>query len=201
MLGFSYLDTGAMYRMAALLASRRLAGSPDPEAVARIAGSSSISAGPEGAFLDGEDVTTLIRTSELGEAASLLSAAPSVRRAMVAKQREAAAGRDVVAEGRDMGTVVFPDAVLKVYVTADIAVRGIRRTRDLAGHSGARLSEVFADVVESLMKRDARDRERPDSPLRRASDAFLLDTSAMSVGEQVEKVVSLFRAARGGGEC
>ena len=114
---------------------------------------------------------------------------------MVAKQREAAAGRDIVAEGRDMGTVVFPDALLKVYVTADIAVRGIRRTRDLARRSCARPSEVFVDVVESLMKRDARDRERPDSPLRRASDAFLLDTSAMTVGEQVERVVSLFRAA------
>lgn len=184
-----------MYRMTALLASRSPAASKDPDAVARIAGASSMSAGPEGAFLDGEDVTSLIRTSELGEAASLLSASPPVRRAMVAKQREASAGRDIVAEGRDMGTVVFPDALLKVYVTADIAVRGIRRTRDLACRSGARPSEVFVDVVESLMKRDARDRERPDSPLRRASDAFLLDTSAMSVGEQVERVVSLFRTA------
>lgn len=188
-----------MYRMAALLASRSLPGPADPGEVARIAGASTMSAGPLGAFLDGEDVTSLIRTSELGEAASMLSACPPVRRAMVAKQREAAAGRDIVAEGRDMGTVVFPDAVLKVYITADIAVRGIRRMRDLPRRSGVRPCEVLVDVVEGLMKRDARDRERPDSPLRRASDACLLDTSAMSVAEQVERVVALFRAAGGRG--
>ena len=115
---------------------------------------------------------------------------------MVLKQREFASGRDLVAEGRDMGTVVFPDASLKVYVIADLAVRAVRRLRD-QGPGSAWGSEGFASVVLSLMKRDRRDRERSDSPLRPAPDAVLLDTSLMTVAEQVEKVVSLYEAVRG----
>lgn len=195
MLGFDYLDTGAMYRMAALLSVRKVTGS-DGEALAAMIESHEISLRHGGAFLDGEDVSAYIRTPAIGEAASLLSAQPGVRRAMVRKQREFASGRDLVAEGRDMGTVVFPDAVLKVYVIADLAVRAVRRLKeqDACAAGG---SESFASVVSSLMKRDRRDRERSDSPLRPAPDAILLDTSLMTIAEQVERVVALYRAVRG----
>jgi len=114
---------------------------------------------------------------------------------MVLKQREFASGRDLVAEGRDMGTVVFPDASLNVYVIADLAVMAVRRLRDQGPGSAG--EEDFASVVLSLIKRDRRDRERSDSPLRPAPDAVLLDTSLMTVAEQVEKVVSLYEAVRG----
>lgn len=195
MLGFDYLDTGAMYRMAALLSARNGSGS-DGEALAALIESHEISLLHGGAFLDGENVSTCIRTPAIGEAASLLSAQPGVRRAMVRKQREFASGRNLVAEGRDMGTVVFPDAVLKVYVIADLAVRAVRRLRE-QGADAAGGSKGFASVVASLMKRDRRDRERSDSPLRPAPDAILLDTSLMTVAEQVERVVSLYRAMSG----
>ena len=194
MLGFDYLDTGAMYRMAALLCARNGCGS-DGGAPAALIESHSISLHNGEAFLDGENVSACIRTPAISEAASLLSALPGVRRAMVLKQREFASGRDLVAEGRDMGTVVFPDASLKVYVIADLAVRAVRRLRDQGPGSAG--EEDFASVVLSLIKRDRRDRERSDSPLRPAPDAVLLDTSLMTVAEQVEKVVSLYEAVRG----
>ncbi len=195
MLGFDYLDTGAMYRMAALLSARNGCGS-DGEALAALIESHGISPLHGGAFLDDEDVSACIRTPAISEAASLLSAQPGVRRAMVRKQREFASGRNLVAEGRDMGTVVFPDALLKVYVIADLAVRAVRRLRE-QGAGYAEVSADFASMVSSLMKRDRRDRERSDSPLRPAPDAILLDTSLMTVTEQVERVVSLYRAVRG----
>lgn len=198
MLGFEYLDTGAMYRMAALVAIRSLTPPDDGTLIAGLLEKHSLSADSSGAFLDEEDVSALIRTPGMGDAASRLSALPPVRRAMVGKQREFAAGRDLVAEGRDMGTVVFPDALLKIYVIADIAVRGVRRMREVHGRQPGGMPSVFVEVLESLIRRDRRDRERLDSPLRPAPDAMILDTSLMSVSEQVERVVSLYGSAKAG---
>ncbi len=198
MLGFEYLDTGAMYRMAALVAMRNLTPPDDGMPIAGLLAKHSFSADSSGAFLDEEDVSAMIRTPEIGDSASRLSALAPVRRVMVGKQREFAAGRDLVAEGRDMGTVVFPDAVLKIYVIADIAVRGVRRMREVPGKQPGEMPSVFASVLESLIRRDRRDRERLDSPLRPAPDAIIMDTSLMSVSEQVEHVVSLYASARAG---
>jgi cytidylate kinase len=196
MLGFDYLDTGAMYRTAALLAHRNSIDPSEGDALCGILPMHDIVVDSGGVLLDGEDVSEAIRSTESGEAASRISSSPSVRKAMVSLQRRFAENRRVVAEGRDMGTVVFPGADLKIYIIADIAVRGTRRTRELRRSGGVTQLE-FAGVVEGLLRRDRRDRERADSPLRPAPDAVWLDTSLMTIGEQVDRVVSLYRTCGG----
>jgi cytidylate kinase len=194
-LGFEYLDTGAMYRTAALLAIRSDIDPSDGESAARAIAGHGIVVTSGRAFLDGIDVSDLIRSPGISEAASIISSSSPVRTAMVLLQRSFASGRNVVAEGRDMGTVVFPDAVLKVYVIADVAVRAIRRLRDQSEQVTA---AGASSVIEALLRRDTRDRERSDSPLRPAPGAVWLDTTLLTPGEQVERVVCLYRAARTG---
>lgn len=183
-LGYTYLDTGAMYRASALLASREKLSLNDGTALASLLDSHSLDIRDGRVLLDGEDLTEAIRRPGVAEMASLVSARPEVRRVMVGLQREVAGGGEVVAEGRDMGTVVFPDAVLKVYMYADVAVRAMRRLRQ-GEHEGSDLRLV----VRSLLRRDRRDRTRVDSPLRAAPDAFWLDTSSMTVRRQVDLVL------------
>ena len=197
-LGFSYLDTGAMYRAVALLSLRDRIPADDPDSLSRTVSRHSILALDGTILLDTEDVSGLIRSAQVGERASIVSRHSSVRRALVPLQREAAASghHGVVAEGRDMGTVVFPDAALKVFVTADLACRALRRKLDLdaetrrAGEQPVSLGRV----VSSLMRRDRRDRTRTDSPLRRAPDSHLIDTTLLSVEQQVTAVVELYEA-------
>ena len=171
-LGFTYLDTGAMYRTVALASLR---GRDD-------VGALEIEIG-EAVRLDGEDVTDLIRTPEVSEAASRVAARPEVRAAMVAKQRELMGSGDWVAEGRDIGTVVAPDAELKVFLTASPEERARRRAAEL----GLDAEQVLADQRD----RDARDSEREHSPLRAADDAVPLDTTGLSIDEVVAKIVAL----------
>jgi cytidylate kinase len=197
-LGFDYLDTGAMYRVAALLAIRTGIDPADGGALALALAGRSVSAVSGRALLDSEDVSGEIRTHAVGEAASVASASSAVRARMVTLQREFGKGRSLVAEGRDMGTVVFPDAVLKVYVIADAAVRACRRMRQ--GGSPGR-QPGLGEVVASMLRRDRRDRERADSPLRPAPGAFWLDTSLLSVEEQVDRVLALYRKAAGPGDA
>lgn len=135
-----------------------------------------------GVFLDGEDISGSIRTPDVSEAASIISAHAEVRRQMVSLQRDFGSRYDTVAEGRDMGTVVFPEADLKVYVVADIAIRAVRRLRDLGG---GRMGEM----VSSMFKRDHRDRNRTESPLRLPPGALWLDGTFMTVQDQVEFVL------------
>jgi cytidylate kinase len=180
-----------MYRTAALLASRSGLAFSDGPALSKLLSMHSMVVGAAGAFLDGEDVSSEIRAPAVSEAASLVSAHSDVRRAMVALQRQFAASRKVVAEGRDMGTVVFPSAVLKVYVIADVAVRAVRRVNELlkaGGESG------FDSVTSSLLSRDRRDRERADSPLRPCPSSIWLDTTLLTVRNQVERVISAYRS-------
>lgn len=181
-LGFTYLDTGAMYRSVGLLSIREPARAPG-----EIAGQLDISLGDR-VVVDGEDVTQAIRSPEVSAAASRVAADPLVREAMVARQRDLIGRGDWVAEGRDIATVVAPDAELKIFLTASDEVRAERRAREL----GVAAAGVLADQRE----RDGRDRERAHSPLLAAPDAVLLDTGGLDIDAVVERVVGLARARR-----
>jgi cytidylate kinase len=180
-LGFTYLDSGAMYRCVALL-SLASPGTP-PDALARGA---SIELG-ERIVLDGDDVTEAIRTPEVSEAASRVAADPGVREALIVAQRQLIAHGDCVAEGRDIGTVVAPDAELKVFLTASPAERARRRAAEL----GADPDTVLAEQT----LRDERDCAREHSPLAAAPGAVVLDTSGLTVEQVVEHIAALARAA------
>ncbi|HET8977656.1 MAG TPA: (d)CMP kinase [Solirubrobacteraceae bacterium] len=179
-LGFTYLDSGAMYRAVALAALERGA------APAEVAPAIRIDIG-ERVLLDGRDVTSAIRTPEVTEAASVAAADPAVRAALVTQQRRLLADGDWVAEGRDIGTVVAPDAAVKVFLTASPEVRARRRAAEL----GADEATVLADQAI----RDQRDTERAHSPLQTAPDAHTVDTSELTLPQVVERVVALVRAA------
>ena len=172
-LGFTYLDSGAMYRSVALIR-------PDDPAGLNIAFES------DRVLLDGRDVSQAIRTPEVSERASRVAADPRVRKAMVAKQRELLAQGDWVAEGRDIGTVVAPDADLKVFLTATPEERARRRAAELRADPQTVLAEQAI--------RDERDRTRATSPLRAADDAVRVDTTGRSVEEVVEEIARLVAA-------
>ena len=178
-LGFTYLNTGSMYRAVALAASER---GVEP---AEIAGSLAIEPG-ERTLLDGRDVTDEIRTPAVSEAASRVAADPVVRQAIVAQQRRLLDHGDWVAEGRDIGTVVVPDAELKVFLTADPAERARRRAAEL----GVEPAMVLAEQTI----RDERDRTREHSPLAPADGAVELDTTGMTLDEVVDRIAELVGA-------
>lgn len=181
-LGFTYLDSGAMYRAVALAALER---GSDP---AQIAPAVRIELGDQ-VRLDGRDVTDAIRTPQVTEAASVAAADPAVRRAMVAEQRRLLSHGDWVAEGRDIGTVVAPDAEVKVFLTATPEERARRRAAEL----GVSESTVLADQTI----RDQRDTERAHSPLQAAPDAETIDTTGLTLEEVVDRIVALVRRRRG----
>lgn len=191
-LGYLYLDTGAMYRAVGLLATEAEVRLDDEAAIVPIAASADLRFDGKGRLHAGErDVSRLIRTLEMGEAASLVSALPGVRRLLVERQRELAAGADIVMEGRDIGTNVFPDAGVKVFLTARPEVRAARRAAELqASGEDADVDEVLA----ALFERDRRDCERPHAPLCKASDAVEIDTSEMTFDEVVDAVMRVARA-------
>jgi CMP/dCMP kinase len=175
-LGFTYLDSGAMYRCVALASLQR------PGDLATLATEIRIDLGDR-VLLDGEDVTDAIRAPEVSERASQVAADPGVRRAMVARQRALLSRGDWVAEGRDIGTVVAPDADLKVFLTADPAERARRRATQLGVDS--------ATVLAEQTMRDERDRNRAVSPLRPADGATELDTSGLTLVQVVARIAAL----------
>ena len=187
-LGFTYLDSGAMYRCVGLL-SLRAPGAPPAQLAEQALIELRGGAGSQLArvLLDGEDVSDAIRAPEVSEAASLVAADPHVRAALVAKQRELLARGDWVAEGRDIGTVVAPDAALKVFLTADPGERARRR----AGELGADAATVLAEQT----LRDQRDTTRAHSPLLAAADAVSLDTTGLDVAQVVARIAALLRDA------
>ena len=208
LLGYLYLDTGAMYRAVALAAERAGVALDDAAALERIAQEARIElTADEGApsnveprssnttvrvLLDGEDVTAAIRSPDMSQAASRVALVAGVRRVMVATQQRMGAGGGVVMEGRDIGTVVFPDAEVKVFLTASAEVRARRR---LADHLARGEHLTFDQMLEEIVERDRRDRERDASPLRQAPDAVLVDTSAMEVEETSRLVAQIVRTA------
>ncbi|MDQ3675404.1 MAG: (d)CMP kinase [Actinomycetota bacterium] len=176
-LGFTYLDSGAMYRCVALA---ELRGAPDPLACAIELGGR--------VMLDGEDVTEAIRTAEVSARASEVAARPEVREGLVGKQRELIADGDYVAEGRDIGTVVAPDAELKVFLTASPEERARRR----ADETGVDVGQMLAEQAQ----RDERDATREHSPLQVARGAVQVDTTGLSIEAVVDRIVDLAGALR-----
>jgi cytidylate kinase len=184
-LGFTYLDSGAMYRAVALAALRNGVDPDDGEALGELARRLEIRLADARVTLDGEEVTDRIREPAVTEAASKVSVHPAVRQAMVRRQRDLIDAGRYVAEGRDIGTVVSPDAPLKVYLTASAEERARRR----AAESG----EDESEVLEAQSERDARDTEREIGSLRQADDAELIDTTGLDVADVVDRVVALAR--------
>lgn len=176
-LGFHFLDTGAMYRVVALECLKRQVDIADERQAAAVAHSVEISFSKERVFADGVDVSEEIRSPEVTRASSVVAMHSSVRQELVRLQRKVAAGLNVVCEGRDQGTVVFPDAECKFFLTADPRQRAVRRQRELAKRGGP----VDLDVVQAeLLARDHRDANRNDSPLIPADDAEHIDTSDLN---------------------
>jgi cytidylate kinase len=199
-LGFRYLDTGAMYRAVAEEALERGVSLDDSAALAELAHAAMIAfeyAGDDPVYRRitgrGRDVTAAIRTPEVDAAVSAVARIPEVRSAMVAEQRRCAAGSDIVVEGRDIGTVVFPDAEVKVYLTASARERAARRLKDRAG---AGYEATLEDVVFDIARRDEVDTTRETSPLAVAEDAVTVDTTGRTVDEVVEAIERLVHARR-----
>jgi cytidylate kinase len=200
-LEYLYLDSGAMYRALALKALRKQISLDDFVALDELAHGTHIELKPPTpeqevagskncVFLDGEEVTQAIRTAEVAQAASRLATIAGVREILVAEQQRAGAGGGVVMEGRDIGTVVFPRAELKIFLEAAPEVRAERRWKE---HQEKGEVMTLAQVLEEVRERDRRDRERKVSPLVRASDAVLVDNTAMDVEETARLVVMLAR--------
>ena len=192
LMGYIYVDTGAMYRALALKALRSGITLDASEALAALARETRIDLRPEDGgqrvFLDGEDVTAKIRTPEVSQAASKVAVIPEVRQVLVREQRRAGEQGGVVMEGRDIGNVVFPDADLKIFLTASAEVRAERRWRE---HQEKGESGSLEQTVEEIRERDRRDRERSASPLVRAPDAVVVDSTAMDAEEVARLVVLL----------
>lgn len=183
-MGYIYVDTGAMYRAMALYLIRRRIKPDDTDAIQKACLSADISIryedGAQHVILNNEDVTTYLRTEAVGNMASASSVNPTVRKKLVSLQRKLAQTNSVVMDGRDIGTVVLPDADVKIYLTADVKVRALRRFHELE-LKGERPD--LAKIEEDIATRDDRDMHRSESPLRRADDAILVDTSDMTVDE------------------
>ena len=192
-LGYRHVDTGAMYRAVAWAAVERGIALDDEAAVAALADGARIEVDATRVAIDGVDITTLIRTPVVDRAASLVARLPGVRAILVAQQRAMAGDGNLVMEGRDIGTVVFPEAPVKIYLDADPAERARRRAHDPAHQSG---SFSVAAVATALADRDASDRSRATSPLSMAADAVHLDTTRMTIAEAVARVLALVDARR-----
>jgi len=194
-LGIEYLDTGAMYRSVALKALREGVPLDDEQRLGTVAEDTHVTFEHEGGdpiptrvILNGEDVTLAIRTPEVNEVVSYVAKAAPVRSVMVSEQRRMAQGSNAVLEGRDTGTVVFPDAEVKVFLTASSEERALRRQVDL--HASGVQADV-AEVDASLTRRDVIDSSRAASPLEMADDATLIDTTSMTVEEVVDAIVTV----------
>jgi cytidylate kinase len=189
-LGFRYLDSGALYRLATLAALDAGADLEDEAALARIAGSMDIDFRESRTWLAGRDVTARLRAEEVGAAASRVAARPAVRKALLARQRGFRTPPGLVADGRDMGSVVFPEAALKVFLTADVQARAERRYKQLMEKG---MYAKIGDVVEELRRRDERDSTRPVAPLKHYPDAFFLDTTGLTADQAVAQILDWWR--------
>lgn len=198
MLGFHYLDTGAMYRSIAWLALERGISLDDDEAVADLARTETVVFSheegnplPSGVAIAGHDITLEIRTPRIDKAVSPVSAIPAVREALTQQQRAIAASENIVMEGRDIGTVVFPRAELKVFLTASAAERARRRALQNAQRGFGETDE--AAILADIIRRDEADSTRAVAPLRPAEDAVMLDTTGMGIDEVCAAIANLAR--------
>jgi cytidylate kinase len=192
-LGFQYLDTGMMYRAVTRALLDRGTDIADPSSVAVAAQDLDVTVDGERVFVDGIEQTSRIRTPEVTAAVSSVSAVKAVREAMVRIQRNAAKGRDIVMDGRDIASVVLPDAACKIYLDASIEERARRRLADF-GWTSDRLPEL----VEDLRRRDRFDSTRAESPLIRVADAVTVDTTGLQPEDTVNKILEIIRSCRSG---
>lgn len=189
--GYTYVDTGAMYRAVALAVMRGLVQLPSLEGLDRIA----VGFRDNHVTLNGEDVESEIRTLEVGNMASRVSPIAEVRHFLVAQQQQMGRDKGIVMDGRDIGTVVFPEAELKLFLTASPEVRARRRYDELVAKGE---KPVYEDVLSDVNDRDYRDTHRDESPLRQAEDAIVVDNSTMTREEQMEHIYRIFdRCAKG----
>jgi cytidylate kinase len=187
-LGWHFLDSGALYRLVALAAQRRGIALDDSAALAELAASMPVSFGPaegEQVFFGAEEVSEILRSEKSGEAASQVARLPVVRRALLERQRAFARAPGLVADGRDMGTVVFPDAVLKVFLTASPEERAHRRHKQLKGKG---IDVSLPDLSREIAERDRRDASRSVAPLRPAEGARVVDSTGVTIEEVVARV-------------
>jgi cytidylate kinase len=190
-LGWQYIDSGAMYRAVAWKTKNLGQSLNDEDAVVKVASMSSFEIREDTVTIDGYDVTTAIRTPEIDVAAATVASMPKVRSVLVSRQREYAVAGPVVMEGRDIGTVVFPDAVVKIYLDALPQERAKRRANDPA-HRFSQM-DTLGVVADALKARDHLDRTRQTSPLMTASDAEVVDTTGVSVDSVVSLVLEIVR--------
>jgi len=190
-LGFTYIDSGAMYRAVALWALRQKVDAADMHRMEQLALAAEIELLPGRIRLNGEDVTDAIRTPEVSGGASKVAVIPGVRRALVAKQRAMGERTSVVMEGRDIGTVVFPDADVKVFLDADPRERVRRRLQDVRA-AGEEIPE--SALAAQMKERDQRDSTRSDGPLAQAPDATYLDTTSLTAEEVEEAILKIVRS-------
>lgn len=199
-LGFVYVDTGAIYRTVGLGTKKAGVDKTDATGVIALLPGLNIDLGyangVQRMFLNGEDVTEEIRTPEMSTYASTVSALPEVRAYLMDMQRQMAVKYDVIMDGRDIGTVVLPDAGLKVFLTASADKRAMRRYKELQAKG---TDVTYEEVLEDMIQRDARDMNRMAAPLKAAEDAVLLDTSEMTLEESVETLISMIEDRMKGG--
>ena len=191
-LGFVYVDTGAMYRAMALYFLRKGINPADEEAVSRTCSEAEVSIryqdGAQQVLLNGEDVSGQIRTEEVGKTASVVSAYMPVREKLTELQKELAARENVIMDGRDIGTCVLPQAPAKIYLTASVEVRALRRFRELTEKGEACDLE---DIKKDIADRDWKDMHREHAPLRQAEDAVVVDSSNMTIDQVVEAILAV----------
>lgn len=193
-LGFHYLDSGALYRLAALRAIEREIPADDAQALAQLAASVDVTFREGRAVVGGRDVADALRGEQVSAIASRIAVHPAVRGALLARQRAFRAPPGLVAEGRDMGTVVFPDARLKLFLTASAHARAERRHKQLIAKG---ISVTIDGLLRDIRERDARDTTRAAAPLVAAPDAVSLDTTEMSIAEVTQAVLALYRERNG----
>lgn len=198
-LGYVYVDTGAMYRSIGLYATRQGADLHNAEAVAALLPQIRLEIrlldGTQHIYLNGEDVSEAIRAEEIGMAASAVSAHPPVRAFLLDTQRSLAANQNVLMDGRDIGTVVLPNADVKIYLTASAEVRAKRRYEELLQKGEKK--QTYEKVLKEIQERDDRDMNRPVAPLKQARDAVLLDTSELTIEQSVAAIKEIIEKRLG----
>lgn len=194
-LGFIYVDTGAIYRAIGLKFVRTGKSFTNENIISVLPGtelSLTHIDGEQHIIIDGEDVSSLIRTQEISSAASKVSAVPEVREFLLDLQRDIARKNNVIMDGRDVGTVILPNAEVKIFLTANVEVRARRRHRELMA-KGLETPDTFERVLKEVAERDKADSERATAPLKPAEDAVLVDTSDMDFEQSVQTVINIIR--------
>lgn len=197
-LGYVYVDTGAMYRAIGLAVSRRGIAGMDADGIAAVLPSIAVELvyqdGAQHVLLNGEDVSAAIRTPAISRYASQVSAVPAVRQFLLETQRDMARKGDILMDGRDIGTVILPDAPVKIFLTASAETRADRRYRELR-EKGQDVQ--YEDVLHDVVERDRQDMTRAAAPLRQAADAVLLDTSELTLEQSIEAVLQIIQDKTG----